>query len=304
MPKVDQKSRQVKTRQYSSFRLGKRIKHEKTDIPNVYKIFEQSLRLLKSQWKLFSMMLVIYMLLTVVIVGGLALGSDVQGLKNEAAAEQMGALVSGLAIFQYLVTNSSGAATEAGSVYQFFLIVIFSLVSLWALRQVQAGKKISVKQSFYNSTYPLVPFLLVLFVIVIQLLPLLIGTFLYGAVVSGGIAVEALEKLLWGTLSGLLALLSLYMVSSSVFALYIVTLPDIQPMQALRSARELVRHRRFLVMRKVIALPFILLLLMAAIVIPLIIVFALLAEIVFFVLSMAVLLVVHSYIYTLYRELL
>ena len=68
-----------------------------------------------------------------------------------------------------------------------------------------------------------------------------------------------------------LALLSLYMICSSLFALYIVTLPNVTPMKALRSARQLVLHRRFLVLRKILFMPLALLVLGAIIMIPLII---------------------------------
>jgi hypothetical protein len=94
------------------------------------------------------------------------------------------------------------------------------------------------------------------------------------------------------------------MVSSSVFALYIVTLPDVTPMQALRSARELVRHRRWSIARKVLFLPVSLLVIAAAIMIPVILLLTPASEWAFFVLSMFSLAVIHSYMYGLYRELL
>ncbi len=50
----------------------------------------------------------------------------------------------------------------------------------------------------------------------------------------------------------LLAMLTLIYVKSSLFALYIVTLPDMTPMKALRSARELARYRRWTVLRKIL----------------------------------------------------
>ena len=56
-----------------------------------------------------------------------------------------------------------------------------------------------------------------------------------------------------------------------MFALYIVTLPDMTPMKALRSARELVRYRRWTVLRKVLFLPLMLLVVAAIIMVPIII---------------------------------
>ncbi len=77
-----------------------------------------------------------------------------------------------------------------------------------------------------------------------------------------------------------------------------------KPMQALRSARELVRFRRWSIMRKLILLPILTILVGAIIIIPLIIINPLLAEWVFYILSLAALPLAHSYLYQLYRKLL
>ena len=182
--------------------------------------------------------------------------------------------------------------------------MITSLAVIWALRQVLAGVRVRVRDAYYLGMYPLIPFILVLLVIAVQLLPLVIGGTIYGIVISNGIAVYTVEKLAFALLFILLALLSLYMLSSSLFALYIVTLPDMTPMKALRSARELVRHRRWTVLRKILCLPIILLIVAAVIMVPIIIVLTPLAQWVFFVLTMFAVAAVHTYMYTLYRELL
>jgi hypothetical protein len=144
----------------------------------------------------------------------------------------------------------------------------------------------------------------VLLFIGLQLLPLVGANLLYGFVATGGVVTTVLEKAVWALLIGSLVLLSLYMVTSSVFALYIVTLPDVKPLEALRAARDLVLYRRWIVMRKVLFLPFILLLIAIIITVPIILISPGVAEWLFFALSMVALAVAQSYIYTLYRELL
>ena len=76
------------------------------------------------------------------------------------------------------------------------------------------------------------------------------------------------------------------------------------PIKALRSAREVVRYRRWTIIRKVITLPIIILLVFAIVIIPLIIFVTPLSQWVFFIMSMVTLLVIHAYMYELYRELL
>jgi hypothetical protein len=97
---------------------------------------------------------------------------------------------------------------------------------------------------------------------------------------------------------------SLWLVTPSVLALFIVSLPDMAPKKALRSARKLVKFRRFTVLRKLLFLPVLLFVILSVLMLPVIFIVPVLAQWVFFVLSMLVLPTVIAYVYTLYRELL
>ena len=212
--------------------------------------------------------------------------------------------MAGISLFSVLIGNGYGSTSESGGIYQTFLLIMVSLVVVWALRQTYAKEKITVKQAFYKSMYPLIPFILVIVVIMLQFMPIVIGSSIYRIVISQGLAVTVVEKAAWVITIFLLALLTLYMVTSSIFALYIVTVPDLTPMKALRSARELVIHRRWMIMRKVLFLPFALVVIAAIIMIPVLLYLTPVAQLMFVILSMIGLVVVHSYMYKLYRELL
>jgi hypothetical protein len=249
----------------------------------------------------------VYFVLTLLLVKGLSGTTDVAGLKTslqEVLEGNFGQLTAALTIFGVLLGSSSTSSGDAAAIYQSILLVMTSLALIWALRQSMAGTKVGLKESFYRGMSPLVPFLLVLLVIGLQLLPLIGANFLYGIIFGTDLAVTVLEKVLWMILFFLLIVWSLYMVTSSIFSLYIVTLPDLTPMQALRSARELVRFRRLIVMRKVLFLPLLLLILGALVMIPVIILVPVIAEWLFLILTMFSLVIIHSYMYNLYRELL
>jgi hypothetical protein len=298
--------RRLKPGQYKSLRLQKRIKHP-VKLSNVWQLTRQSARLLWQYKRLFVGITLIYGVLNVVLAQGLSGGTDVTQLKqnvSQAFTGQFGPLISGLSVFTTLVGSAGSSASQTASAYQLFLAIIGSLAIIWTLRQVLSGNHPGVRDAYYHSMYPLVPFILVLFVIGLQLIPLVVGSTLYTLVINNGIAVYAAEKIIWALLAGALALLTLYMLSSSVFALYIVTLPDMAPLQALRSARELVRYRRWTVLRKMLCLPIIFLIVAIIIMVPIIIVLTPLARWVFFILTTFALLATHGYMYTLYRELL
>lgn len=300
------KPRRLQLAPYKSLRLQKRIRHP-AKLPNVWHLTRTAALTLWQHKRLFIGIGLVYGGLNVVLAQGLSGGTDVSSLKaafQEVSTGNFGELASGLSIFAALVGSAGNTSSQVAGAYQVFLALIGSLAVIWALRQVVAGRRPRIRDTFYHGMYPLIPFILVLLVVGLQLIPLLVGSGLYSLIISQGIAVLAAEKLVWALLYASLALLTLYMLSSSLFALYIVSLPDMTPMKALRSARELVRYRRWTVLRKVLALPVILLIVAAVVMLPIILWLTPLAQYVFFLLTMFALVAVHAYMYTLYRELL
>jgi len=130
------------------------------------------------------------------------------------------------------------------------------------------------------------------------------GISIYVISVNNGIAATGIEKFGFIILMLLLSSVTLFFLSSSVFALYIVTLPDMTPLKALRSARDLVRKRRLAVIIRVIYLPLALLLISAILTLPFIIFAPVAAPWAFMIVSLVLLAIAHSYMYNLYRELL
>jgi hypothetical protein len=303
---IPSQPRRLKQAKYKSFRFSKRIKHP-VKLPNSWKILKKSLKLLWEHRKFYLLLVMIFGVINLLFVRGFSSTTDVGTLKstlNLLFTGHIGHILSGLTVFALLITSSGNTSSTTGGVYQIILVLIVSLAIVWSLRQFMAGGKIRVRDAFYASMYPLIPVLLVLVVMAIELIPLVAGSAIYATVSNNGIAIDAVEKLTWILLFAVMALWSLYMITSAVFALYVATLPDMTPMKALKSARELVRFRRWGVLRRILFLPLILLIIAAIVMLPIIIFITPAAEWIFFILSMFVIVVVHSYMYTLYRELL
>lgn len=294
----------AETKRYTSFKLQERIKPPKVTGPGAFRLFGSALSLLGRHWKLFGGMLIVYGILNFIVLQGFrAAGGDLSSLK--AALEgDVNQITGGLTLFAYLIGTSGTTVSPTAGAYQFMLATVVSLALIWALRQVYGGVKVRIRDGFYRGMYPLVPFLIVLFVIGLELLPLAISVLLFNSVMTYGIAASLVEQILWSILCVSLATVSLYLICSSIFALYIVCLPDMQPMRALRSARELVRYHRWQVVRKLLFLPLALLVLVAIITIPFILFATSLAVPIFFLLGLVLPAVIHSYMYGLYRSLL
>ncbi len=303
---VAKEPRMLKKPQYRSFRLHKRIKGE--SLPSAFSVFKTSLTMLARHWRVFAIVALVYGVINAVLVQGLQLdtgsATEAKSLLDELYSDSWGRVFSGLSVFAFLLESSGSTTTPVAGTYQLMLMLVVSLATIWLLRQVYAGNTVRVRDGFYRGMTPLVTFLLVLIVVTLQLIPLAAGWSLYSMAVSSGIAVNAIEEVLWALIAFLLSVLSLYMVTSSIFALYIVTLPDMTPMRALRSARQLVAHRRWSVMRKVLFLPLALGVLIAVIVLPFVFFATSLAMWVVLLLTTFLIPVVHSYMYALYREML
>jgi len=262
---------------------------------------------LKNNWMVLGGIMLVYLILNIVFASGVSsIANTVTNIKADLNSTSAHAhpLASGVSGFAALIFSAGAGSSSTGSTLQAVLIILQSLVIIWALRHLIAGQKIGIKQAYYHASAPLVPFLLVLAFMFIQLLPITFGSAALAAVSVSLGSLNAGITILFGLIFLALAAWSIYMLSASIFALYIVTLPDMKPRDALRSAKKLVRYRRLQILRRVIFLPVLILLTMSIIVVPLILYATSLVVPVFYLLSVIAFLFTHTYFYSLYRELL
>lgn len=280
-------------------------------LPPAWRIGWSALQTLRQNKKFFAALAGIFLLLDLLLVRSVT-AFDAATLKSQLSASLthgVGVAVGGFSVFSSLFTAAaSGTSADKTGAYHFFLVLLMSLATIWSLRQIYTANKkkitISIRAAFYESTAPLIPFILLIFLIGLQFIPLLIWLQIYSLVVGGGIAATTIEQLFFLAVLLVLTGLTLFWLTRSIVALYVVTLPGMLPMQALKNAKELVRGRRMSMVRKILFLPLALFILAAIVMIPTIIIWAPLAQWLFFVLTAIGFILVHAYFYTLYRELL
>lgn len=291
---------------YKSFRLSKKIKHPGAKLPSSFTLTKRAFVHVWRYKKLFGIIAAVYLVLTLLLVRGFIFTADITVVKDaivELFKGSVGQIAGSLTVMGLLV-GSLNPQTEVAALYQTILVLIFSLFMIWTLRQTYIGEVPKARDVFYRSSYPLVQFVVVVFIIGLQLVPLILANFLYNAAIVSSVAVSLTEVFAISVVIFLLVVWSLYMITVSVVALYIVALPDMTPLKALRSARGLVNHRRWTVMRKVLFLPVALSVIGFVAMVPIIIVVPSAAEILFLIGSAFMLPLAHSYLYSLYRELL
>lgn len=153
-----------------------------------------------------------------------------------------------------LVLLALDPVSDASQVYVFLLLVLMSMAEIWLIRRLSSDEPVAVKPALYQGTAQVVPFGLSVLLLVLQLLPFVVGLWLFQIVVIEGIAIHLTEQALFAGLWLGLGLLSWYWVATSLLSLYIVTLPAVMPMQAWHTAKPLVEGRRAILLLRVLVL--------------------------------------------------
>lgn len=295
--------RQLRPKGFRARRVFKKANAKKFHAASSPRLFGQAVMVLSKNWSLFLGIIIIYAILTAILVGSLSVAdSNTFETVKQTLSQFLGGLLTGISLFAYLAGSSA-----TGGTYQVIIMIVISLALIWALRQVYVAdrlKKPRLRDAFYEGVAPVIKFILVLVVLALELVPLAIGAFLYSIAIVNNIAITGLEKALFGAIFFLLATASLYMLTGSAFAPYIVTLKGIAPVKALKSSSALTRYHRGRIFLKLLFVVVVLIIIAGLITVPLALYVTAAAPYVFFGLLIVFLAIFHSYVYALYRELI
>lgn len=257
----------------------------------------------KHMKKLLGIFLVVYVLYLLFIRAGSTFDIDSydQLVSNELGKN---VLVNKALLTSILIGSGGNSETSVSSASSFLLFVLGSLAFIWAIRHLTAGKGFRIRDAFYKGMYPLIPFTLILFVITIQLVPFVVGGFMYLTAEINNIITSGIERTLFVSGWIALGLLSVYWLSNSVMSVYAVTLPGIYPMQALRSTKKVIEGRRWSIFIKVFMLGVFLLLSTGSLLFMFVAFFPSIAVYVYDIMAIFALLFAHIYLFKLYRSLL
>ena len=315
-PVIKSTTRRLKKPRYKSFHLEKRITYKAPPTPGVKATFRETFSFIKKHRRVIFGIAGIYALLYIALVRGVGGGLDFAALKADITNSMNLLIKDGsvsnvttvLGLVMTLAVNPTGGQelSVAATFYQAILLVIFVLAMIWALRQLHAGKSISVKDAYYKGMYPLVPFILIVCYISVQLIPLIFANIVLGVIRDSDtpVALTVAEQALWGIFWFLMMLATVYMVVGSLFALIIITLPDMTPLKAMQGAYDLLRFRRLTVIRRLVVLLAVALLAMAIIMLPALLWAVRLASLLYVLWSVLVLTLVINFLFVMYRRML
>lgn len=267
-------------RPHRSFRLTHRRDYKRSLIlPGYWSLTKQVGAVVVQNKKIFIGLALIYSVLTLLLSNIMSQDtylqiSDVVDESREAGL--IGATMSNLALFWGVLTSQvTGNATASGSSQQIFgvLLGLYAwLAAVWLLRGVLAGKKLRLRDGVYSSGGPVIALAVLLFILLLQLLPAAVAIILYGAADTSGILNQTAMLMLFGGATVLMAVLSIYWITSTLFAMVIITLPGMYPAQALKLAGDIVVGRRMRILLRLLWAVALLLIVWVVILLPIIVI--------------------------------
>lgn len=248
------------------------------EVPGMmYHIFA-TFRIIFRNWKLFLPLLLFAMGAAVLFVGLMSEDTyqQFQTILDETTAEaeagDIGPVATaGLLLISTVTTGGlSGGSSESAAVFAVLIFLVLWLTTIFLLRHRLAGHKVKLRDGLYNGMGPLLSTLAVFVVAVVQCVPIIVLVIVYSAAVQTNFLATPFYALLFFIFAMLMLLLSGYLLSSTLMALIAVTAPGLYPMEALRTASNLMAGRRIRFVLRIIALLILLVVMWVLVMMPLI----------------------------------
>jgi hypothetical protein len=314
----------LQRRPHRSFRRTYRRDYARTlKLPGYWAFTNHVRRTLWDNKKIFLAVIAVYAILTVSVVNlaSESLYSELRTTVNETTTEifkgfwgEIGK--SGLLLLGGVTGSYNEAPTASQSqTYMIFAGLLLWLTTVWLLRAISAGAKPKMRDGLYNAGAPIIPTIFVGFVAVLQLLPIALVLYGYSAAAGSGLLDGGIEAMMFWSAALILMILSAYWLTSTFIAMVVVTLPGMYPLQALRTAGDLVIGRRIRILLRILWMLLMVVVAWVVIVIPAIMLDGWVKSIVpyfsgmpaipvlLLIMSSITLVWVASYIYLLYRRI-
>lgn len=240
------------SRPHRSFKRTFRYDYVRSlELPGYWKFTSEVRRMLWKNRRLFGLLTLTYALISGILVGMASqdtysqLREMLQGAGSEIFSGNLGELgKAGLLLTTGVMGSLNQAPTDVQTVYSALLVILAWLTTVWLLRAIFAGQKLKLRDGLYASGAPIVPMMLMSLAFVVQLIPIALAAIGFTAATSTGLLDGGVEAMLFWVVALLLSVLSIYWVSTTIFALIVVTLPGMYPMRAFKVAGDLVTSRR------------------------------------------------------------
>ena len=250
--------KQDEVRLHRSF---KRSYHEdyqrKTELPSLTSQASAAFKMFFKFWKIFLPLLLIFVGLYIFLIGAMSentladVKANVEQTNKDVADGKIGTVgKAGLTLLGIISTGGLTTMNDAQIVIAVLLFAIIWLVTIYLARHLLAGhQEIKMRDGFYSALSPLVSTLVVGLIIFLEAIPIMLTIIVFQVALTTEFLSTPFYALLFFMFAALMITLSLYLLSSSFFAIIVVSAPGLYPLTAVRMAKNLImgRRQRFLI---------------------------------------------------------
>jgi len=189
-------------------------------------------------------------------------GTNIFGPVSRAAvtvgSSMIGALNSNFSDVQYIYLSA--------------LIILAVLTVVWLLRHQLVGDKLKVRDGLYASAAPIASEYVLVIIGIAQLIPAALATLVYVSATTSGLLDGGIETAMFSIALLFILVLTLYFMTTTLFALFIATIPGTYPIRAYRAARKIVAGQRLRLVMRLLWMAVILLITWFVILVPFVII--------------------------------
>ena len=245
--------KQDEVRLHRSF---KRSYHEdyqrKTELPSLTSQASAAFKMFFKFWKIFLPLLLIFVGLYIFLIGAMSentladVKANVEQTNKDVADGKIGTVgKAGLTLLGIISTGGLTTMNDAQVVIAVLLFTIIWLVTIYLARHLLAGhQEIKMRDGFYSALSPLVSTLVVGLIIFLEAVPIMLTIIVFQVALTTEFLSTPFYALLFFMFAALMITLSLYLLSSSFFAIIVVSAPGLYPLTAVRMAKNLIMGRR------------------------------------------------------------
>lgn len=239
-------------RPHHSFKRTRRRDYRRTlDLPGYFSFTTEVVRTLLRDKQIFITLIAVFSFL-IIILGGLSSVETYNQLASAVQSEDLGLnTISQVAI---LATSVISMEPTDGirQLYIGFMSVMVWLTTVWLLREIGKGAKPRFRDGLYSAGSPLMATLVLLAIFLVQLIPIGVLALAHGALSQLELINVGLGAFLFFGIAALLIALTLYWLTSTFFALIIITLPGMYPWRAMQAASDIVLGRRIRILFRIL----------------------------------------------------
>ena len=224
----------------------------KTELPSLTSQASAAFKMFFKFWKIFLPLLLIFVGLYIFLIGAMSentladVRANVEQTNKDVADGKIGTVgKAGLTLLGIISTGGLTTMNDAQIVIAVLLFTIIWLVTIYLARHLLAGhQEIKMRDGFYSALSPLVSTLVVGLIIFLEAVPIMLTIIVFQVALTTEFLSTPFYALLFFMFAALMITLSLYLLSSSFFAIIVVSAPGLYPLTAVRMAKNLIMGRR------------------------------------------------------------